>query len=160
MQLGLPAESLRKGVENHLPTSSSGRKANKLPLGVCTLRVKRSTRLLQHIYGAIQEYGGFDEPAWLDGPPRKPQRVALGEQQLEQRLLGVQAVLGLVPDGRAFAVEQLLGDLLPGWAGRQCMTIAWGAAAASSSAFSWYGARSARRWAASASSPIETQTSV
>lgn len=68
------AESLRKGVENHLPTSSSGRKANKLPLGVCTLRVKKSTRLLQHIYGAIQEYGGFDEPRWLDGPPRKPQR--------------------------------------------------------------------------------------
>ena len=72
--LGLPTESLRKGVENHLPTSSSGRKANKLPLGVCTLRVKKSTRLLQHIYGAIQEYGGFDEPRWLDGPPRKPQR--------------------------------------------------------------------------------------
>lgn len=54
------------------PTSSSGRKRNKLPYGVCTLQVRRSTRLVQHIYGAIQEYAAFDEPAWLDGPPRKP----------------------------------------------------------------------------------------
>jgi len=22
--------------------------------------------MLQHIYGAIQEYAGFDEPAWLE----------------------------------------------------------------------------------------------
>jgi hypothetical protein len=36
------------------------------------LRVKRSTRILQHIYGAIQEYSGIDQPEWLDGPPRKP----------------------------------------------------------------------------------------
>ena len=28
--------------------------------------------LVQHIYGAIQEYGGFEEPRWLDGPARKP----------------------------------------------------------------------------------------
>jgi hypothetical protein len=48
-----------------LPTSSSGRARNKLPYGVCTLRV-HSTWMVQHIYGAIQEYGGFDEPAWLD----------------------------------------------------------------------------------------------
>lgn len=49
---------------NHTPTSSSGRARKKLPYGVCTLTVC-STRLVQHIYGAIQEYGGFDEPAWL-----------------------------------------------------------------------------------------------
>ena len=73
--LGLPPAALRRGVENHRPTSSSGRKVNKLPLGVCTLRVKKSTHLVQHIYGAIQEYGGFDEPAWLDGPTRKPPAV-------------------------------------------------------------------------------------
>jgi hypothetical protein len=36
------------------------------------LRVLKSTHLVQHIYGAIQEYAGFDEPRWLDGPPRKP----------------------------------------------------------------------------------------
>jgi hypothetical protein len=69
--LGLPRSSLRKPMINHAPTSSSGRKRNKLPYGVCTIRVKRSTALVQHIYGAIQEYAGFDEPRWLDGPPRR-----------------------------------------------------------------------------------------
>lgn len=69
--LELPRSCLRKHQLNHMPTSSSGRKRRKLPYGVGTLRVKRSTHLVQHIYGAIQEYGGFDEPRWLDGPPRK-----------------------------------------------------------------------------------------
>jgi hypothetical protein len=36
--------------------------------------VSRSTWLVQHIYGAIQEYSGVDQPQWLDGPPRKPRR--------------------------------------------------------------------------------------
>jgi hypothetical protein len=67
--LDLPRESLRKGIENHRPTSSSGKKKNKLPHGVCSLRVKRSTWLVQHIYGAIQEYAGFEEPRWLDCDP-------------------------------------------------------------------------------------------
>ena len=62
--LDLPAASLRKHTLNHLPTSSSGRAKNKLPYGVCTLRV-HNTWMLQHIYGAIQEYGAFDEPGWL-----------------------------------------------------------------------------------------------
>lgn len=69
--LDLPRSSLRKGIENHLPTSSSGKKKNKLPYGVCSLRVNRSTWLVQHIYGAIQEYAGFDEPRWLDCTPRR-----------------------------------------------------------------------------------------
>ncbi|MGH3000936.1 MAG: hypothetical protein ACRDNM_16710, partial [Gaiellaceae bacterium] len=29
-------------------------------------RPRRSTRIVQTIYGSIQEYGGFDRPAWLD----------------------------------------------------------------------------------------------
>lgn len=62
--LDLPATSARKHMTNHMPTSSSGRARNKLPYGVCTLRV-HSTWMLQHIYGAIQEYAGFDEPTWL-----------------------------------------------------------------------------------------------
>lgn len=62
--LDLPATCLRKHTLNHMPTSSSGRARNKLPYGVCTVYV-HSTRVVQHIYGAIQEYGGFDEPAWL-----------------------------------------------------------------------------------------------
>lgn len=70
--LGLPRSCLRAHTVNHLPTSSSGRKKNRLPHGVCFLRVRRSTRIVQHIYGAIQEYAGFEEPRWLDGPPRKP----------------------------------------------------------------------------------------
>jgi len=69
--LDLPRSVLRKAYVNPLPTSSSGRKANKLPYGVCTLTLGR-TEILQHIYGAIQEYAGFEEPRWLDGPPRKP----------------------------------------------------------------------------------------
>jgi hypothetical protein len=63
--LELPRSSVRKHTVNHMPTSSSGRAKQKLPYGVCTLRVQ-STWMVQHIYGAIQEYGGFDEPAWLD----------------------------------------------------------------------------------------------
>jgi hypothetical protein len=62
--LGVPEANARKHVTNHMPTSSSGKAKNKLPYGVCTLRV-HNTWMLQHIYGAIQEYGGFDEPAWL-----------------------------------------------------------------------------------------------
>jgi transposase-like protein len=70
--LDLPRSCLRKHTLNHFPTSSSGLKKNKLPYGVCGLRVLRSTRIVQHIYGAIQEYAGFEEPRWLDGRPRKP----------------------------------------------------------------------------------------
>lgn len=75
-KLGLSPESARKHQTNHYPTSSSGKKRAKLPYGVCSLRVKRSTWLVQHIYGAIQEYSGIDQPGWLDGPQRKPQLVA------------------------------------------------------------------------------------
>lgn len=49
---------------NHLPTSSSGKAHNKLPFGVCALAVY-STRAVQRVYGAIQEYAGHEEPAWL-----------------------------------------------------------------------------------------------
>jgi hypothetical protein len=62
--LGLPRRSLRKHTLNSMPTSSSGRAKNKLPYGVCMLQV-HNTWMLQHIYGAIQEYAGSDEPAWL-----------------------------------------------------------------------------------------------
>jgi hypothetical protein len=63
--LELPPSCARKHALNLTPTSSSGKARNKLPFGVCTIRVN-STRVVQHIYGAIQEYAGFDEPAWLD----------------------------------------------------------------------------------------------
>ncbi len=63
--LELPRSCLRKHSINPRPTSSSGKKKNRLPYGVATLSV-HSTRIAQHIYGAIQEYAGFDEPRWLD----------------------------------------------------------------------------------------------
>ncbi len=62
--LELPRSCLRKHQVDRLPTSSSGKKRT-LPYGVCNLKVKRSTPVIQHIYGAIQEYGGFEEPKWL-----------------------------------------------------------------------------------------------
>jgi hypothetical protein len=68
--LELPRACLRKHTINHFPTSSSGVKKDRLPYGVCFLRVSKSTWIVQHIYGAIQEYAGFQEPRWLDGPPR------------------------------------------------------------------------------------------
>ena len=68
--LGLPPSCARRHIVNHMPTSSSGRRRNKLPYGVCRLRV-HSTRIVQHIYGAIQEYAGFDEPRWLDCVPSR-----------------------------------------------------------------------------------------
>ncbi|MQA73942.1 MAG: hypothetical protein GEU88_06295 [Solirubrobacterales bacterium] len=67
--LSLPRACFRNHVTDHYPTSSSGKKRNKLPYGVCALRFG-SVRILQHIYGAIQEYASFEEPRWLDGPPR------------------------------------------------------------------------------------------
>jgi hypothetical protein len=58
--LELPRSCLRKHTLNHTPTSSSGKSTTRLPYGVCTIGVARSTWLLQHIYGAIQEYAAFE----------------------------------------------------------------------------------------------------
>jgi hypothetical protein len=62
--LEVPRTCARKHTLNHMPTSSSGRAKNKLPYGVCTV-VVHSTWAAQHIFGAIQEYAGFEEPGWL-----------------------------------------------------------------------------------------------
>ncbi len=70
--LDLPRAALRGHTLNHAPTSSSGQKQDHLLYGVCSVSVLKSTSLIQHIYGAIQEYAGFEEPRWLDGPPIKP----------------------------------------------------------------------------------------
>lgn len=79
--LDLPRTSLRRHQLNTYPTSSSGRR-KKLPYGTCTLSVAKSTRELQHIFGAIQEYAGFEQPAWLDGPPRKARPRGSGKRPL------------------------------------------------------------------------------
>jgi transcriptional regulator with XRE-family HTH domain len=64
-QLGLTSMSLRKSVVNTYSKYSQKKRANKLPYGTCKL-VVYSTRIVQTIYGSIQEYGGFDRPEWLD----------------------------------------------------------------------------------------------
>jgi hypothetical protein len=58
--LDLPLSCLRK---TYVKQGRSTRR-NILKNGVCDIRVHR-TDLVQHIYGAIQEYGGFDNSEWL-----------------------------------------------------------------------------------------------
>lgn len=42
----------------------SDTRKNRLENGICAIRVSR-TEYVMHIFGAIQEYGGFDNPDWL-----------------------------------------------------------------------------------------------
>jgi transcriptional regulator with XRE-family HTH domain len=63
-QLELPITSLRTATVNR-PSSASRWRRNVYVYGTASVRVD-STFLVQSIYGAIQEYGGFERPAWLD----------------------------------------------------------------------------------------------
>ncbi|MEM9952568.1 MAG: hypothetical protein AAF846_13255 [Chloroflexota bacterium] len=63
-KLNLKTLNLNKTSFNKQP-SSSKQQGRKLPYGVCEVNIN-DTRLSQHIYGAIQEYAGFDRPDWLD----------------------------------------------------------------------------------------------
>jgi transcriptional regulator with XRE-family HTH domain len=63
--LGLPPSSLRTSMVNVASSASKGKRTNMLPYGTASLRV-HSTRIVQTIYGSIQELGGFTRPAWLD----------------------------------------------------------------------------------------------
>ncbi len=58
--LALPRGNLRKTQI----VKSSGRSRNRLEHGICTLTVQ-STEFIQHIFGAIQEYGDFETDEWL-----------------------------------------------------------------------------------------------
>jgi len=62
--LGLPAQCLRKSTVNRYSKYSQKKRRNVLPYGTCRL-VVHDTRLVQHLYGAIQEYGGFDREEWV-----------------------------------------------------------------------------------------------
>jgi transposase-like protein len=64
-QLDLPRSSLCKSVVNVYSKYSQKKRQNRLPYRTCRLVVSR-TAIVQHIFGAIQEYGGFDRPEWLD----------------------------------------------------------------------------------------------
>lgn len=64
-KLRLPRMRLRKSIVNTYSRSSKRTRVGKLPYGTSALYV-HSTRIVQTIYGSIQEYGGFDRPEWLD----------------------------------------------------------------------------------------------
>lgn len=59
--LHLPQTALRKTQTK----KGSSTRHNILENGLCGLGI-HSTQLVQHVYGAIQEYGGFNNPTWLD----------------------------------------------------------------------------------------------
>jgi transcriptional regulator with XRE-family HTH domain len=63
-QLGLSASALRAATVNR-PSRASRWGRNVLMYGTARLCV-HSTFLIQSIYGAIQEYAGFDRLEWLD----------------------------------------------------------------------------------------------
>ena len=63
--LALPDACLRKSIVNVYSKYSQKKRRNMLPYGTCRVAVHR-THVVQTIYGAIQEYGGFDRPEWLD----------------------------------------------------------------------------------------------
>lgn len=63
--LSLPQSCLRKSMVNIYSKHSQKKRKNKLPYGTCKLVVSR-TRIAMGLYGAIQEYGRFERPQWLD----------------------------------------------------------------------------------------------
>ena len=62
--LQLPSSCLCKSTVNTYSKYSQKKRRNKLAYGTCRLAV-HDTQLTQHIYGAIQEYAGFDREEWL-----------------------------------------------------------------------------------------------
>lgn len=62
-KLQLDISNLGKTAVNMQPKSSQ-QKGRKLLYGTCALSI-HSTRLVQHVLGAIQEYTGIDKPEWL-----------------------------------------------------------------------------------------------
>ena len=63
--VAVPATSLCKTTINVYSKYSKKRRQNKLPYGTCRITVSR-TRVVQSIYGAIQEIGGFTREALLE----------------------------------------------------------------------------------------------
>ena len=61
--LELPYSRLRKSQVSVYSKYSQKKRQNKLPYGTCRV-VGHRTRVVQMIYGAIQEIGGFDRPEW------------------------------------------------------------------------------------------------
>jgi transposase-like protein len=62
--LGLPASCLTRSAVNVYSKHSQRKRLNVLPYGTCRVTVN-STRIVQSIYGSIQEYAGFEREEWL-----------------------------------------------------------------------------------------------
>jgi hypothetical protein len=62
--LDLPRARLCKSFVNVYSKYSQKKRLNKLPYGTTRITV-HSTQVVQSIFGAIQEYGGFERPEWL-----------------------------------------------------------------------------------------------
>jgi hypothetical protein len=67
--LNLPRACLTKSTVNVYSRATKQKRTNMLPYGTCRVTV-HDTAIVQHIYGAIQEYSGFDREEWLDCLPR------------------------------------------------------------------------------------------
>jgi hypothetical protein len=63
-ELELPRSCLTKSAVNVYSRHSKRKRLNKLPYRTCRLTV-HDVRTAQHLYGASQEYGGFERPEWL-----------------------------------------------------------------------------------------------
>ncbi len=59
----LPQSSLRRSIVNRVSKSSKGNRLGRLPYGTCRITFHRAA-VVQSIFGAIQEYGGFERPEW------------------------------------------------------------------------------------------------
>jgi transposase-like protein len=64
-RLGLPPSCARAPTVNRPSSASRRRRGHVLPYGTARLAV-HSTFVVQSIFGAIQEYAGFDRPDWVD----------------------------------------------------------------------------------------------
>jgi transposase-like protein len=62
---GLPEICLCKSTVNVYSRYSQRKRRNMLPYGTCRVVLSR-TSVVQSIYGAIQEYAGFERDAWLE----------------------------------------------------------------------------------------------
>ena len=61
----LTPDSLCKSTVNVYSKYSKKKRQNRLPYGTCRVTVSR-TRVVQSIYGGIQEIGGFTRDSWLE----------------------------------------------------------------------------------------------
>jgi hypothetical protein len=64
-RLELPPSSLRKAIVNRPSSASARRRGHVLEYGTARVSVC-SVRIVQSIYGAIQEYAGIERPEWLE----------------------------------------------------------------------------------------------